>query len=429
MNKNKIWTKGHVIKEFKVFPDDRGGDFLELGPQLSYVKYYEDILDPSIHVDISVLDAMGIINKLPVRSGSGVKIRYEHPSQEGEVELDLVITNITGHTINNKKEIYTLTCERDGALSNHTTRVTKRYDNQIHQSVEDILKIIDKKLFEFDKSTNECRFFGNYRRPFKCIADLCRKSIPETVGIGSATTGSAGFLFYETLDGYNFRSIDKIFNQQAPHITPKEKSEDQYEVFTYEMTPFKPGLDPKNNFMLANDPKFRESHDIIKKLRLGSYSSNNWYFNVITRDVQFNNFKYNQDVEKANDEDVTPLKYKNPPSRIILGVIDTGTTSVSAGGTGTDAPQDQARLQAQSAARYSSLFSQSLDITIPMNLSLRVGRLINLKFPNLNTDRSIAKNSPESGIYMIARLSHELGNPDGDFTGLALVRDSFTIHE
>jgi len=30
---------------------------------------------------------------------------------------------------------------------------------------------------------------------------------------------------------------------------------------------------------------------------------------------------------------------------------------------------------------------------------------------------------------MIAKLSHEFGNPKGDFTGLSLVRDSFTINE
>ena len=70
-----------------------------------------------------------------------------------------------------------------------------------------------------------------------------------------------------------------------------------------------------------------------------------------------------------------------------------------------------------------------LDITVPMNLSLRVGMIIKIDFPNLNTDRSLPKNSPESGNYMIARLSHELGNTDGDFTGLTLVRDSFTINE
>jgi hypothetical protein len=134
-------------------------------------------------------------------------------------------------------------------------------------------------------------------------------------------------------------------------------------------------------------------------------------------------------VEKANDEDVTPVAYKKPYSRIILGTLDKGTTMRDADGVSIDTPQDQARYQAQASARYAAMFSQILDITVPMNLSLRAGQVINVKFPDLNTGKPQDKNSPESGKYMIARLSHEFGNPKGDFTGLALVRDSFTINE
>ena len=197
------------------------------------------------------------------------------------------------------------------------------------------------------------------------------------------------------------------------------------------MTPFQAGLDPKNNFHLASAPNFKESHDIIKKLRSGQYSTANYYYNVLTRQVEFNNFKFNSKIEKANDEDVTPATYKDAYSRIILGTLDQGTTNVNADGDYTDkpTPQEQAKYQAQASARYTTLFSQSLDITVPMNLSLRVGTLINLEFPDINIDDKTTKKSPESGNYMIARLSHEFGNPDGDFTGLTLVRDSFTTHE
>jgi len=415
MNKNKIWTKGHVIKEFKVFPENRGGNFLDIGLQLGYIKYYEDIIDPALHVEISVIDALGIINKLPVRSGSGVLLKYEHPSLDDEVVLELVISNIIGHTIDNKKEIYTLVCETKTALSNETTRVTKKYTGSISDTVKELVKLIDAKV-TVDATANDSEFFGNYRRPFKCIADLCRKSIPTTVAKGGANSGSAGFLFFETLDGYQFKSIDFLFAGK-----PQKNS--------YKMTPYKEGLSGDNNFMLASEPNFKESHDIIKKLRAGSYSTANWYYDIITRKVHFHNFKYNNSVEKANEEDVTPKDYRDFYSRIILGTIDQGTTSVPAEGAELATPQDQARTQAQASARYSALFSQMLDITVPMNLSLRAGMMLKIDFPNLNTDRSLAKNSPESGKYMIARLSHEMGNPDGDFTGLTLVRDSFTIHE
>ena len=243
---------------------------------------------------------------------------------------------------------------------------------------------------------------------------MCRKAIPTTGSFEEGNGGTAGYLFFETQDGYNFRSIDLIFQSEA--------------TLTYTMTPFKEGLDVSNNFKLASPPDMRESHDIIKKLRSGAFSSSNWYYDVITRKVHFYNYR-NGDSQLGNDEEPVPTNYKEPYSRIILGTIDQGTTMMDADGVEVSTPQDQTRYQAQASARYAALFAQILDITVPMNLSLRAGQVINVEFPDLNTGKPEDKNSPESGKYMIAKLSHEFGNPKGDFTGLSLVRDSFTINE
>jgi hypothetical protein len=400
MNKQVIWTKGHKIKDFFLFPrGERGGDYVNLLGQIGFVKYYEDVIDPSIHVEISVVDPFGIIN--------------QHPSQEDPIELKLIVTNIVGHLIDQKREVYTLVCETIGALSNHTTRVFKKYTGSITVSVSDIInEKIKGNINSVDTTSNTLDFYGNYRRPFKVIADLCRKSIFRADGAKEGDEGSAGFLFWESQDGYNFRSIDSIFSDDAKH--------------TYSMTPIKGGLELENNFMLASEPKMRESHDIIKKLRSGTFSTANWYYDVLTRKVTFHNFNYNDHIVKANEE--VPI-YDGPFSRIMLSTLDQGTTNKDADGVDTLTPQKQAEFQAQASARYSALFSQIIDITVPMNVSLRAGDVLDIQFPNINTDKKTEKNSPESGKYMIARLSHEFGNPDGDFTGLSLVRDSFTPHE
>ena len=71
MNKKVIWTKGHKIKDFFVFPrGERRDDYVNMLGQIQFVKYYEDVIDPSIHVEISIVDPLGIINSAPVRSGS-----------------------------------------------------------------------------------------------------------------------------------------------------------------------------------------------------------------------------------------------------------------------------------------------------------------------------------------------------------------------
>ena len=413
MSQNQLWTKGHKIDAVDLVNEE--GKSFDLKYLVGFIKYYEDVIDPAIHVEIRIQDTNGLINKIPIRGGNLVRVKLKHPSQEGFVEKELVVTNISNHIIDQKREVFTLTCETLGALSNHTNRCWIKYKGSIAATVSKILnEKINGKIHSVDTTSNNCEFYGNYRRPFKVISDLCRKAIPTTGSFEEGNGGTAGYLFFETQDGYNFRSIDAIFAEE-PELE-------------YLMTPYKGGLDMTNNFKLSSDPVFRESHDIIKKLRSGAYSSSNWYYDVLTRKVHFYNFKVG-DYQLGNEDELNPLAFKEPYSRIILGTIDKGTTNKDADGVTIDTPQDQARYQAQASARYAAMFSQILDITVPMNLSLRAGMVIDVKFPDLNTGEPQDKNSPESGKYMIAKLSHEFGNTAGDFTGLSLVRDSFTINE
>ena len=413
MSQNQLWTKGHKIDAVDLVNEE--GKSFDLKYLVGFIKYYEDVIDPAIHVEISIQDTNGLINKIPIRGGNLVRVKLKHPSQEGFVEKELVVTNISNHIIDQKREVFTLTCETLGALSNHTNRCWIKYKGSIAATVSKILnEKVNGKIHSVDTTSNNCEFYGNYRRPFKVISDLCRKAIPTTGSFEEGNGGTAGYLFFETQDGYNFRSIDSIFGEE-PELE-------------YLMTPYKGGLDTTNNFKLSSDPVFRESHDIIKKLRSGAYSSSNWYYDVLTRKVHFYNFKVG-DYQLGNEDELNPLAFKEPYSRIILGTIDKGTTNKDADGVTIDTPQDQARYQAQASARYAAMFSQILDITVPMNLSLRAGMVIDVKFPDLNTGEPQDKNSTESGKYMIAKLSHEFGNTAGDFTGLSLVRDSFTINE
>ena len=429
MNKGVVWTKGHKIKEVFIFPDATSDEAVNLIGQIQFIKYYENVVDPSIHVEITFADTFGSLDKFRIRSGSTVRLVVSHPSQEGELTLTLTISNIVAHTKDQKREIYTFVCETIGTFSNHTTRVVKRYDGQISNSVKDILtKVLEipEDQIEVDPCKNKMTFYGNYRRPFKVISNLCPKTIPPDVDGDDANSGSAGYLFYQTQDKYHFKSIDKLFDSEQ---TPPVKE-------IYKMTPFKDGLDLENNFMLASEPNFKENHDLIKKLRTGAFSTSNWYFDVVTRKFTVaNNYNYGNALERkhlktANEDALPPEDFIKPTTRFILGTLDSATTEENADGKGNDVDkQTQAYHQAQASARYSAMFSQVLEFTIPMNLSLRVGQILNLEFPFINTDKKTTKKSPHSGKYMISRLSHEFGNSEGDYTGISCVRDSFTIHE
>jgi hypothetical protein len=124
----------------------------------------------------------------------------------------------------------------------------------------------------------------------------------------------------------------------------------------------------------------------------------------------------------SNEVENIPFEIDKRPSRIMLSTLDFGTLS-SAGKL--DTPQNQSYYQAQGAARYAALFSQSLNITVPMNTRLHVGLVIKCTFPKINMSKTDYGTATQSGFYMIRKLSHKFST-GGDFTGLTLVRDSYS---
>ena len=429
MAKKSLWTSGHTLKRFDIIPAG-GGEATNLMGQIAGIKYYEDIIDSTIHFEMFCYDTFGFLNKLPIRSGMTVHLEVEHPSQEDNFIWDdstepLVITNIRSNTSDTKRELFALTLETRHAITNQTQRVWEKHTGKISDTVSKILK--DKLEIEervvVHETKNNYEFTGNYRRPLYMITKLCPKSIPTTSDGDKSTKGSSGYLFFESQDGYNFLSIDKIFDDAEPDGVPK-----------YILPSDKSTLDKNNNFYFSSPPRWVESHDLLKKLRSGAYKTANTYYNLISREPIFSEYSFKESLRTylklSNDEENIPAIYADNYSRITLGILDQGTMTPKVSGESTETPQDQANFQSQTSARYSSLFSQMLNISVPMNLSLRAGQVIFCEFPKLNIEKSTKKGvNPASGLYMIARLAHEFGAAEGDYTGLTLVRDSFQPNE
>ena len=418
------WTKSHKLKKFDIIPAG-GGVPKNLMGQLAGVKYHEDVIDPSIHIVLSCYDTYGFLNEMPIRSGMNVHLQYDHPSQKEGFRWDestepLVITNINSNTSDTKREVFNLTLATRHAISNHTTRVWEKYTDKISDTVSKILKdkleVKEERLF-IDETSNKYEFTGNYRRPLFMISSLCKKSIPTGSDGYSQTKGSSGFLFYETQDGYSFLDVNKTFGD----------ADGNKSITKYQYASDKNTLDD-NNFYFSSPPEWVENHDIIKKLRSGQYKAANYYYDVLRKKPMFEEYSLKESLRTylklSNEEELIPAVYADAYSRITFGFVDEGTMTPAIEGQSAETPQDKINYEAQSSARYSALFSQMLNVTIPMNLSLRAGQVIFCEFAKLNIEKPtrMGKN-PASGLYMIARLSHEFG--DKSYSGLTLVRDSF----
>ena len=116
----------------------------------------------------------------------------------------------------------------------------------------------------------------------------------------------------------------------------------------------------------------------------------------------------------------------------MLRVSDLGVAQKGSKKSDTQPESELAVYQNKSYIRNNLLFSQSLQVSIPVNVDLRAGDLIKIKLPlkkddgNSETDSyGSEKTNDPSGNYIISELRHLIGGGKAE-TQLTLIRDAFT---
>jgi len=407
------------------------------------VDYYEDIFSPTITAKIRVVNTgdsisgkndklQSIYNGLPLRGGERLRMKVLDRG-EGKKGLDfsskpekyLYVSSISDVISESQTESFLLNLVSKEAISNETTRVSRKYTGTIDDSVKKILKdVLSTTRYndsDIEKSQNKYSFIGNLKKPFTTLVWLASKAVP--VSSGDAT---AGFVFYQTKDGFQFKSIDELI---------KQKSKATY----YYSEVSKNENETNNDFKILNYITDK-NQNLIEKLRLGAYASQRMFFNPLDfnftpwEDGKFQFAKYKDRLENLGSKGKISLptlgegidtSLGDVPSRILCGIVDVGTLDKD---ISTETNADPENYQAQSIMRYNLLLTQSVSMMIPCNTDLRAGDVIKCEFPKISSQDADEIDTETSGLYMIKELCHHF-EPNSSYTSLKLVRDNFGIRK
>jgi len=409
--------------------------------------YFENIFSPSITARAIVVNTgntikgkdgrmQTVFNGLPIRGGERLLIKIAGNSNINK-GLDFSdrpsryfhVGSVTNVLIDEGTETFTLNLVSRETITNETVRVGKKFptSQKISDSVKNILKdyIKTDKNIEVDPTQNPYGFIGNMKKPFSIITWLASKSVP---GKGSSKDSSAGFLFYETKEGFNFRSIDNLIDEK-----PFRKN--------YIFTPGVVNSEDKNRDFKILRYAINRNQDLIAKLERGAFSSQRYYINPVSFKPSISVFKSSDYLKKSGMSKLGSKQIDLPrvddksdktlgelPTRIFVSMLDIGTVEEEATEEGWNTPSkrnaDPEKINAQSMMRYNQLFTQVLEITIPLNSSLNAGNLIRCEFPQTSDTKRKEPDPETSGLYMIKELAHYFDGK-GSYSKLKLVRDSF----
>ena len=397
-----------------------GSKTVDIAPGTVMIDYYEDIFSPTLTAKLQVTNdgasikgedgtLQSIYNGLPLRGGETVtlKIKGNNELNPG-MDLSVFVSSISNVLTKKKTESFTLNLVSIGAITNETSRVGRKYptSNKISESVKDIVKnyLMDKRDVDVDPTQNPYGFIGNMRKPFTLLMWLASKSVPEK----SKDDATAGYLFYETVTGFHFRSIDSIIDGKpvAKYYSSEiiKQGNNDYKIIRYSTS---------------------LNADVLGKLQRGAYCSYRIFFDPLTfnyTDPLKGPFKL-EDYKSAatlGKDVVLPGNLGNAPSRYVTAIMDRGTMEK---GASKKENADPTLSQSQALMRYNSVFSQKLSMTIPSNTNLEAGDIIECEFA-LATQEKNTIDTEQSGLYMIKELCHHF-DVSGSYTSLTLIKDTF----
>ena len=390
------------------------------------IDYYESIESPSISMTITFIDIDQVIGRKGITGGEYVDVIVKTDDEDADDfkvmhdKQKMMLNSVRNMVTESNKQVATLEFVSVETIVNETARLNKKFTGNISQTVLDILTKDEKgiktkkKVFgpkkeklgetdvEEDRATNSYSFVGNLKRPFDTIQWLCPK--------GQSANDDFGFLFYETLDGYHFRSIKSLLEQDA---------------ITYQQTDSQ-GL---SNKILQNN--LNQSNDIGMNMRMGMYANRTIYVDIENQNTEVVDFKAS-DI-KLNKPATLLTGIEDYPTRLMVRVDDVGVAQVGSAKTDVQPKSELAKYQNKSYIRNNLLFSQSLSISIPLNTTLRAGLTLDIRLPlkQENGDAAVDsygndRSNDPSGRYLIGELRHLIGGGQSE-TQLKLIRDVFTV--
>ena len=395
------------------------------------LMYYESILQDSIKATITFadtgnsIDNKTVIEGLPMVGQEKVFLKFRD-NNEQTLNLVLYINKVTPLADDTTKSMVQIDLASKEFIMNEKVRLNTRFDGKISDHIKKILTdqnyLGTEKNVDIEETSNNYNFIGNNKKPYYAMNWLSKRAVPN---LPDAKGNTAGYFFFETSEGFKFKSIDSMLSQE------KKKS------IIYNQTPDSRGTNiPAGYDVKALDYSKDNRVDVQEKLKMGAFSTRtvlfdpfNCYYEVITPNAK----EKEKSLKLAGKE----LRVLNPEfnkegankefSRTTYMLLDKGTLPVGDSKQqiekSTEENFDPKNILNQAIMRYNQLYSIKTTITIPGDFSLHAGDVVFIDAPELAPEtKEVSKEN--GGLYIIADLCHYI-SPKETYTKLNLVRDSF----
>lgn len=378
------------IKRIDLFSIDKNKKTSIIG-QCQLINVYESILRNTIYAEIFMKDGIDLLNEFPIIAEESVEFEFVTPGFDKSTVFKLQIYAIedmyNDAAAGSRK--YVLKCCSAEMYKDSTTLVYKKYKDEAANMVQQLVSSelgSDKKMFNLEQTKGIQEILIAQKTPMQAIQHIRLRSV-------SSKYKSSSFVFFENKNGYNFCTIEYLFDKNKGNIGDK--------VFFYDSAVNQ----NVENINFRNILAYRNigRTDTITKLRKGSVYNNTQYYDVISgefKDIEYNlntsDFKYSDDKAVGFNSSTFENKYKGKKKFKQFIPVDSSRPE-------TFLPESRGALQ----SFVQQLVQNIVHIHIYGDSVITAGDVITCKLPQI-TNLTVAPEEDRliAGNYMVAKLRH-----------------------
>lgn len=406
------------------------GQRFDMKKILLEMSYYEDIYSFCVSGYITVVDAQGFVELLELTGNEFIEINFSKTRSELNSNNRLYRVYKIGDrkpTGNMNAEVYTLYFCSEELILSEQNRISKSFAGEtISTMVKNIL--IDKlKVNPKEKINIIEETFGTYDfivprlKPFEAISWLTTYARPNKAGV----TG-ADMLFFETKEGFNYRSLQSMFK------------DDIYTTYKYQVKNInEKQLSFQEETITVLDYEFVKVYDMVEQISSGAFANKLITIDPTTKTsttTTFNYTKYKNQAQTLN---------KNAPTNELLNRLgkteqtsyDSSFKVLTANAGQQNSPYIKQvpggvakNIAAETyipnrTAQISLANYNVLKLKIPGDTGISAGRTINFNLLSLKPGDKKELDKHYSGKYLVTAVRHII-QPTTFQTVLEVAKDS-----
>lgn len=402
------------------------GQEVDVKKLLIEFSYYEDIFSFVASGFVILRDAVGLVEKLQLTGKEFIRINFgkakgSNTNNQKTFRLYTIPKRTPTGSLN-QEFIKLYFCSEELLLSEQT-KVTQSYKGKkVDYIITDILytklKIKPENISgKIEQTTGLYDFNVNAMKPFEAISWVSCYARPSS-GIG------ADMLFYENINGFNFRSLRSLYKQPV------------YNTYNYEQK----NLDQtfKQKLTTVLDYEFMRTFNALDDIESGTFANRLISLNPLNRTVKVTDFDYKKYVEQAGSLNGTSA-LSSSPNRLGKAQNETPEGKLKMSFSNSEMKKksyiDDKGSVAQDifvenfvpnrTAQLALAGYTKVKIRIPGDSSITVGKTINFNLMSLSTQEQDKQlDRYYSGKYLVTAVRHIIQSQGVFQTILEISRES-----